>query len=773
MTNAGEVVAGRRLWGACTHAQASPQGCVSPEGPRAGSAPVWANVSDLTPEAEDVSMAASAIFALRHYAAPGRAAPDAPWLLTTPPVGYNASDFWWLEVDPSSWDSPSLEGCLSADTCRAEYEYAAGLPRWYEVNSSSSSSAGVQHYLRVPGDPWAPKREVERRAWAGAAGALYFLHQKGRNMTGWGFDNSSETGDPAAGCYTLESLGGAAAGGAAYGGINCRLYRRVTTRLASDDPVGGQALLTRPLFTHGTPERSRTFWEPAALGVPMYPVDYRGVLATTVPTPDWAGPEGMVSLVYAGMNGVDMHGLHRRVVEPDPAAGPSAPANLLSPGSPRTTFQAQAALRIHCVASNLGVSSLALIAAARASGAATVQAAPTALAQWIAVSAPLWATIWMADSSMAGTPSYALSQLPGAYGVPPAQFDTTTWAPVLPTHADAALWLAMYANGLLLGAIPRWPPSPAVPPPPPLPSNVTVPFPPDSARFTLGDLAATLDAIVPSSASAVMSLPLPAPDAPALLADIRAVLTRHILYVKGVLPFATPPLLPYAPPAYLLSDSFNVPPGSLKETPDWAPASAGPCTCDAALEVTNGLLVLAGDGGSSSIHTRLCPVNLPAGSAPQRYRVSVEMGMEQVPVAAGEPSLTNAGVYFLFSGLDPTEHGWFGLLSDANATGTRGGFEPDQALLWGLRVPGSGGVLLQRSIAWPDGAPAAFELAVVFDGATGAIEASLDGKVVMNHTVSPPFPTVGTFSFGVRAGEGGGRALFQNLVLAASAPVSH
>ena len=91
-----------------------------------------------------------------------------------------------------------------------------------------------------------------------------------------------------------------------------------------------------------------------------YPVDYRGVLATTVPTPDWVGPEGMVSLVYAGMNGVYMRGLHRRVVEPDPVA----PANLLSP-SP--TFQAQAALRIHCAASNLGVASVALVEAARVS----------------------------------------------------------------------------------------------------------------------------------------------------------------------------------------------------------------------------------------------------------------------------------------------------------------------------------------------------------------------------------------------------------------------
>ena len=92
VTNAGEVMAGRRLWGACTHPQASAQGCVSPGGPRAGYAPVWANVSDLTPEAEDVGMAASAIFALRHYA-PGRAAADAPWLIVTPPAGYNASDY--------------------------------------------------------------------------------------------------------------------------------------------------------------------------------------------------------------------------------------------------------------------------------------------------------------------------------------------------------------------------------------------------------------------------------------------------------------------------------------------------------------------------------------------------------------------------------------------------------------------------------------------------------------------------------------------------------
>lgn len=459
-TNCGESMAGRRVFGRCGPSS------TGPDAPRVcntsdfvmGLAPPWANVSDVGEEEEDVSMAASALLALRQYAdatALVDVRADAPWLLTAPPAGYDEGSYAFL----ANVSAPPTEGYIGGGVHRCSMEHTYGLPRWYEVADPGS---GVRvHYLRVGGNPWLWKRGVEERSLGYAVGALYYLQSRTGMGRGWGLDNTTYT-DEFPSATTLSRLGTSAYGGDNYSHVSSRLYHRVNTRLSSPaSAVGGEAMLPRPLFLPPAAVISRTLWEPEALGVPLYPVDYRGVLSDTVPMPEYAGPEGLVSLVYGDLGGTDVHGLHRRVLEPDRTADGPYVRNLLSPGAPRTTFQAQAAVRIHATASNLGLAAVSLIAATER-GCPTCNAtddAPTVLAQWIMASS-LSGVLSFSDGGLAGGPSFTLSQLPGVYGVPPGQIGRD-WASPLPTRGETYLWWAMYANGVVGGAIPRWPAPPS------------------------------------------------------------------------------------------------------------------------------------------------------------------------------------------------------------------------------------------------------------------------------------------------------------------------
>lgn len=768
VTNCGESLAGRRVFGPCS----PPREVCNSTPTIMGLAPRWANVSDEGEEVEDVSSAASAILTLRRYASALDAVPpDAPWLLHTAPTGFENGSFTFIR-------SAGFEGCLTqvGDVCRAEFEHAAGLPRWYEQPDPTTPGGPPVHYLRLPGSPWPPKRAVDRRNFWYATAALFYLQKFVPGGSVWGLDNASYAATGA--CVTAADVGAAAVGGAAYEQLSCRLYRRVTARLASPrDAVGGEAMLARPLFEPSAAAVSRTFWDPSSLGVPLYPIDYRGVLLDTVPLPAWAGPEGLVSLVYGHLGGTDAHGLARRVLEPDAAAGGARVRNLLSPGAPRATFQAQAALRIHATASNLGVAAVALVAAAEAVGHGAVDAAPTALAQFFM--ARLGGTLALVDAGLAGTAAFALAQLPAALGVPPlnlAGYDPSTWAPALPRRANATLWFAMYACGLREGAIPRWPPveggGTVLPPPPPLPAGVTRPWADatDAALLTRRDVAAWLDAVLPGSSAAVLASPLAEPDAPAHLRDLRAVLTRQMLVAAGGAALAASGLAPYAFPAYALVDSFEYAAAAPHAAPE-LPVDAPPCDTSPGLSISAGVLVRSASAPTDAVLARVCaaPLLVPTGTGAwwPAFSVEADFALEQVPVPRGSASVEFAGLYFLYAGPAVGDHGFFGLASDAGSSGADGpagaGFDGAQTLSWALRLPG--GDLLTAILPWPDGAAAVFSLRVEHDGA-GSIVARVNGAEVLRATAAvPPLPSAAAPAFGLRVGEGPGRTVWGSVVV--------
>ena len=758
VSNCAESLSGRRVFGPCH----PPREDCNSTPTVMGLAPRWANVSDVGEEEEDVSSAASAILTLKRYAnASSTVPPDAPWLLQTPPIGFEMGSFTFIT-------GGGFEGCLTreGDICRGEFEHAAGLPRWYEQPDSNGVPV---HYLRLPGNPWPLKRAVDRKNFWYSTGALYYLQHYTNEGKIWGLDDGSYAESSA--CITTADFGASAFGGTAFEQLSCRLYRRVTARLASPrNAVGGEAMLPRPLFQPQSMRVSRTFWEPTALGVPLYPVDYRGVLLDTVPMPAWAGPEGLVSLVYGQLGGTDAHGIARRVLEPDPATGDPLVHNLLSPGAPRSTFQAQAALRIHATASNLGIGAVALVAAAELVGGGKVDSAPTALAQWIM--ARVGGALSLVDAGLAGTETYALGQLPSVFGVPPLNlmgYASSTWAPTLPRRANATLWFSMYACGLLEGVIPRWPPANAsmLPPPPPLPKGVTLPWPSDDSAFlSRGDVAAWLEAIVPGSSSAVLTIPIVAPTLPCHLRDLRAVLTRHILWRAQVMDVAG--FARYSFPTYALVDTYEYA-GELHTVPD-LPLNTLPCNTSAGLNIESGLLVCDEHNDAPLIRVCVAPALLPttASSWWPAFVASADFALEQVPVPRGNSSIVNPGLYFLFYSLTVSDHGWFGILSDMEASGSNGsagaGFDPSQSLTWGLRLPG--GELIRADVPWQDGNSAVFSLRVVHDG-MGYISASVNNVLILQGTAVPIHSSSADTppAFGVRVGEGLGRTLWGGVVV--------
>lgn len=776
VTNYDEALAGRRIFGRC--GTPGLQHCNSTDFAM-GLAPLWLNVSDTSEEWEDVSMASSALLALRQYATEGEnVSSTAPWLITQPPAGYSEGSYWFL----STTSSPPTEGYLGNNVYRCSFEHSYGLPRWYEYSTKNTNETNgtVVHYLRVPGNPYPVKFNTELRSLAYAIGALYYMQQKRIGGERWGLDNTSFTLPDRPGCFNLSHLQTLTYGGWAYEQISCRLYKRVNTRLNStNSPVGGQAMLPRPLFQAPSAPIFRTYWEPLAIGAPLYPVDYRGVLADTVPMPDYAGPEGLVSLVYAHIGGTDSHGLHPRLLYPEYTVDNNIPPlNILSPGAPKTTFQAQAAVRIHATASNLGLSSMAIIAAAENMGTNNLSNISIPLAQWIMVSR-LSGVINFQDAGMAGMPSYILSQLPGVYGIPPGQITGSTWANPFPTHADLYLWLSMYTLGLFNHSIPRWPPFPTVPSPFPFYPNVSLPFPSNSSTYlTRQDMYEVLEAIAPGSAAPVLTLPLTDSSIVCHLRDIRAIFSRHILYMHGVLglpPYAN--LSTYTFPTYYYLDSLNFDSGVPANQPEYPFDQPDTCTTSDGLIVNGGVLYRNDNANPpDNIRTRLCTLNnfSNSGNIPA-FRFSAEMSMEQTPVDIPfTSSVINSGLIFLYGSNATNDHGFFGLLNDSNATQ----FDAftNQSLLFGLRLPPpyGNGTLLTTALPWPMGSIASFYLEIVHDG-TGRYTGYVNNALALSGQVAVPSHPQTTMDnnktvlyynqFGVRVGEGSGRCLYQQIVL--------
>jgi hypothetical protein len=129
-------------------------------------------------------------------------ADDSPWLLTTPPTGYKASDFSPRQRFVDGNCCPKLlppQGCspvvyryqgLSLSTKYAQRTGCSGpsLPAWYALEDGT-------HYLRhsyaEPASLWELKRATEIKAWYWAVGGLWVIQNNITNGKGWGFCNSS------------------------------------------------------------------------------------------------------------------------------------------------------------------------------------------------------------------------------------------------------------------------------------------------------------------------------------------------------------------------------------------------------------------------------------------------------------------------------------------------------------------------------------------------------------------------------------------------------
>jgi hypothetical protein len=247
----------------------------------------------------------------------------------------------------------------------------------------------------------------------------------------------------------------------------------------------------------------KSYWEPEAIAMPLYGTDFtKGVLGGSVALPN---PEADGDGVLGG-NAPDVgnfHGLHRRILFPDPTF-PATPAllakrlaqrqhsyppvgnysrtfvaNFLSPGSPRSTFVLQNAQRIGCAANAMGVAAAAFISVTERLNAGrhggeiaekvlVAHEVPTLLVQWVlAMELGTAFTFYSPESFPWGgnatytAPSFAAGQIAGAFGVPRniVVDNTTLLAPVL--QLDLEAMLVSYSSAMINGTIS---PSPSPPP---------------------------------------------------------------------------------------------------------------------------------------------------------------------------------------------------------------------------------------------------------------------------------------------------------------------
>jgi hypothetical protein len=407
--------------------------------------------SDPSAETEDVSSTASPITTICEYTKAESAAEvssNAPWLLTNPPKGYNASLFAnmdQLELQTScgtegGFQCSRFEGIQEIEMMKQSGCTGPAYPAWYHTNGDPITrgipDSDNSHYLRVSyADPsmlWELKRRIEMRGFMYPVQAMWHLQRFVKGGKRFGFCNTSYPDFPdyeaaykrstgtrttaknssSRAPYMASDFGTSTNGGDA--GFAGRFYHRVTARLASLNPVGGELVYDGPGLRHAPTNLAesggdvantngvessdgvqgskgvmsgvhKSYWEPEAIAMPLYGTDYtKGVLGGSVSLPN---PEANGDGVLGG-NAPDVgnfHGLHRRILFPD-STFPTTPAlladrlahrqhsyppvgnytrtfaaNFISPGSPRSTFVLQNAQRIGCGANAMGVAAAAFI----------------------------------------------------------------------------------------------------------------------------------------------------------------------------------------------------------------------------------------------------------------------------------------------------------------------------------------------------------------------------------------------------------------------------
>ena len=519
--------------------------------------------SDPNAETEDVSSTSSPITTICEYVkkpsakALSTVASDAPWLLTRPPAGYNASLF----IDMDTIEAQAVCGNEGGFTCNRfegietiRMMHLAGCtgpayPAWFHTRGDPITrgipDTDTSHYLRASyanaSSLWELKRRVERRAFLYPVSAMWHLQNFVSGGKRYGFCNTSYP-SPIPAPYMTSDFDTTTHGGDA--GVGGRLYHRVLARLASLEPVGGQLVYDGSPLRHAPTEGAastrdaqevttgstvhKSYWEPESVTMPLYGTDWtKGVLGGSVTLPD---PRSNGDGVLFG-NGPDVgnfHGLHRRILFPDPnfpatpalltealalkaqqrgggGAGTYPPvgnysrtfvANLLSPGSPRSSFVLQNAQRIGCGANAMGVAAASFIAVAerlnqqaqeqeqeqepeQAQSAArwsesnkskpvAAHEVPTLLVQWV-LSRELGTAFtfyspesfpWNGNESYTN-PSFAAGQIAGAFAVPRDLMVDEKALRMPLSEADLTDMLASYSSGMVNGTIP---PSPSPPP---------------------------------------------------------------------------------------------------------------------------------------------------------------------------------------------------------------------------------------------------------------------------------------------------------------------
>jgi len=527
--------------------------------------------SDRAVEDEDTSSASGPITNLCVFSFDGNVTvpSNATWLFKHAPAGFNLSQ-WFQPKNGRVSDG----GCCPADNAMCiprvmrfqglfnskKYALSTGssgpaLPDWYHVGDTG------EHYLRAiarsPLAAWLLKRSIEINAFKIAVHAMYFIQQHVPGGSGSGFCNSSFparndkapwAGDVGPAPYTLADFGTET-----HGGVNdnvaARLYVRELGRVGSPRPVGAA------LLYDGTPRcdvadrngskckgrsggNTKKHWEPESVVFPLYGTDFtKGVLGLTSgilkPSPSSSG-DGVLS--GNGPSDGNMHGMTRELLFPDrgtSAADLRSPSkypptgnftllfaeNLLTPGSPRSTFMLQSSARIGCFASNIGGAAAAFVVWSERLKLNNASAVDPFLIQvtlgWNLSQSITYFDPLLKPRARGGNLSdlgYAALQVAGAYAVPP-ELDIGDPLSRYVSQDELRTWMISYKQGLLTGQI-----SPPVP--------QTMRADDNSTNATRSELLSALSAAVPSSALCAMTAD--GMGAALTLQQLAHVLMRHV-----------------------------------------------------------------------------------------------------------------------------------------------------------------------------------------------------------------------------------------------------
>ncbi len=175
------------------------------------------------------------------------------------------------------------------------------------------------------------------------------------------------------------------------------------------------------------------------MAIPLLEVDFHSVTAHKVPSPPGAGPEGeCFTSLDPNLSGCNYAGIPRRVLSPADQSRP----NVLVPGAPAVTFQAQASLRAGSSANSLGVAAGALAYVAWLTNTQT-QDVPTVQVQVVMVTR-LRTALTFFMSSMAGGAAFAAEQLAGVLGIPRTNINDD-WAQPWPLPGDCDNYTAAFS----------------------------------------------------------------------------------------------------------------------------------------------------------------------------------------------------------------------------------------------------------------------------------------------------------------------------------------